>query len=61
MTKVKHDSIGDTLITTTQAEAYANERIMAVLKEVAEIADDNKDFETLDAVLDMIDELKGKK
>ena len=42
-------------------ERYANERIMAVLMEVAQIADDNNDFNTFDAVLDMIDELKGKK
>lgn len=44
-----------------QMEAYANERIMAVLKEVAEIADDNNDFKTFDAVLDMIDGFGMKK
>lgn len=48
------------VLLATQAEAYANERILAVLREVAEIADDNNDFKTFDAVLDMIDELRGK-
>lgn len=57
------DSLGPMhqLITTTQAEAYAVERIMAVLKEVAEVADDNNDFKTFDAVLDMIDGFRMKK
>lgn len=41
-------------------ERYADERILAVLHEVAEIADDNNDFNTFDAVLDMIDELERK-
>lgn len=41
-------------------ERYADERILAVLHEVAEIADDNNDFKTFDAVLDMIDELERK-
>jgi len=52
-------SHGTYLITTTQAEAYADARVREALEEAAEIADRNNDFSTYDAIRALIPPLPG--
>lgn len=47
------------LITTTQAEAYADARVREALEEAAEIADRNNDFSTYDAIRALMPPLSG--